>query len=428
MADDLFRARVEPRRAPLRNELWPDDLDEVADKVLEDLLASFSRHRLELDGRPGPEKHPEPVRGLILDLDDADPSARPRPGTPATIRVEPALFPVIAPRGLPVFKDDSGSAALPSRRATSAGHRLRKPWLIIGTALVVAVGTGTGVEALGSARPDPAATAQNRPTAPSTASTTPTRTPTPSADPAGPATRAADWIAAAVGPGHVVACDVTVCALLRGRGFPDASLITVHSDLGEVEQADVVAVTDVIRGQLGSSLATVIAAEPLAVFASGSSTVQITPVAIGGPADHARRLAADRVARTTAGAALLRNPRITLTVAAGTSLSAGLVDSRVCVLLAVLGGSHDIAVAGFTGAGPGVGSGIPFAGVVISTIDSVDAAGDSPRAAALRGLVAAQQPPYSPLSTTRIAAGADQGLTILFSQPGPIGLLDATTS
>ena len=204
--------------------------------------------------------------------------------------------------------------------------------------------------------------------------------------------------------------------------------IGVQSGLAQIEGADVVAVSDTLRGRFGAALAGITAGEPLAVFAAGGATVAVTPVILDGPGPYASRLTADRASRKAAGAALLRNARITVVGAARTALADGLVDSRVCMLLATLGGSHRIVVAGFTGAGPGAGADYPLPGVVISEVDGVAAEGASPRAAQLRATVTAQRAPYAPLSVTPVAAGAGRGLAIVFAQPGPLGLLTGTTS
>lgn len=399
MSDDLFRARVEPHRALTATDIRPGEEDEAADAVLEGLLASFK-----LGGQDFDERVRYGGSDFWADVGD--------PQVPPVKDSEAGTIPVV----------------FPSRRIAAAHRRSRKPWLIAGAVLVVTGGVGATLATMGGS-PSPTRAALLGQSVTASTAAPPTRGSI--GDPASAPTaaaQAADWIAANVGPGHVVACDVTICNLLLGRGFPGASVITVQSDLTQVEQADVVAVTDVMRRQLGASLTSVIAGEPLAVLADGSSTVQITPVTIGGPSAYAGRLAADRVAAKAAGAALLGNPDIVLSDAAKTPLSSGLVDGRVCALLVVLGGTHKITVASFTGPGPGAGPDIPFAGVVISTIDGADAAGTSPQTAALDRIVSAQQPPYAPLSRIRIASGANQGLTILFSQPGPIGLLNSTTS
>jgi hypothetical protein len=454
VSDDLFRARVEPRRAPAPTETWPEEFDERSDVVVDDLMAAFDRHRVELDRR----LKPAAAEGSATspDLAGADiaaseyaagsaaaaaaesESAPDQPATGAAHRAVPQTASAAKP---------AGATALPSRRVVAEPRRRsRKPWVIAGAVLAVAAGTGTSIAAFANSDSTSGAASPTRSAPPSTVppSTTP-----PSTAPAAPApdsaaaqaaaAQAADWIAANVGPGHVVACDVTVCTLLSSRGFPAASLITVQSHLSEVEQADVVVVTDIIRHQLGASLAGVTADEPLAVFPTGasagsstdsstsSSTVEITAVALDGPQSRAGRLAADREARRAAGAALLRNPRIVVAGNARAALSDGLVDTRVCTLLAVLGGTHTVTIASFTGTGPGAGADLPLPGVVISTVDGVSATAASPKAAALKTIVEAQRPPYTPLSVGP-ASSPNQGLAILFAQPGPIGLLGATTS
>ena len=464
MADDLFRARVEPRRDPAPTEAWPEEWDRPAEEVLDDLMASFDRHRVELDERlasttaeqlaaEGDTATTEPELPSQPEPAPAPPDPAPLPPNPVpaptTASREPAsaapgLAKAVPPTAPPATAASAAAppAAPPSDPVAPAApppRRSRRPWLIAGAALVVAAGTGAVVTAVAaSSSSGPSTSPAASPSGPAVSSTAPVAggpasTPAPSSAPAAapttdPATaaQAAAWIAANVGPGHVIACDVTVCAMLRGHGFPAASVVTIQS-LAHVEQADIVAVTDVVRQQLGTSLAGVIAGQPMAVFTAGSSTIAVTPVALDGPAAYAARLAGDRQARKAAGTALLHNPRITVAPAARAALSGGLVDTRVCTLLAVLGGSHTLTVAAFTGTGPGAGPDVPLPGVVISRIDGASAASDSAHTTTLKNIVAAQRPPYAPLSVTRIASGPDQGLAILFAQPGPTGLLTATT-
>lgn len=429
LADDLFRPRVEPDRGPAPTEEWPAGWDDPADGA-GGLLAAFDVHRRELDerlkARVDDEVPPEQAR----------PAAVRKPPTPVTLAAPapPPALPALPTR--PAFSIETAGTSPARQRPTADGavappptsadrtagaagseHRRRKPWLVVG--LLVAATAGTGIATA-------VASGSGGAPAPHTGTSAPSA-PGPEPSPVSGAA-AADWIMANVGFEHVVACDVTICGLLRERGFPETSLVVVHSGLTEVERADLVVVGDVLRGQFGSGLAAITAAEPLAVFTAGSSTVTITPVTLDGPRAYSARLTADRAARRQAGAALLRNPRITADAAARTSLTEGLVDTRVCALLAVLGGSHHITIGSFTGLSPGAGPDRPFTGVVLSTVDTVPAGGGAPRAAALRAIVRAQQPPYSPLSVTPVAVGADRGLAVLFSQPEPLGLLNAPTS
>ena len=273
------------------------------------------------------------------------------------------------------------------------------------------------------------------------------------AAPAPPANSAAvsaavTWIIRNVGTEHVIACDVTVCGLLRTQGFPATSLITVRNGIADVEQADVVVNTALLRQLAGPRLTSVEASQPLAVFGVNAQLTVVQTVALVGPAQYGQQLSADLASRIQAGAALLQNPRLVLSPGAETLLTQGMVDSRICSLLALLVGGHTITVASFLTPGPGAGPDIPSAGLVISQIDGQPAGGTSPSAVALRSLLSAQQSPYEPLSvgpapgsvptgtappggtppaippagSAPTGSGA-AGLEILYAQPGPLGLL-----
>jgi hypothetical protein len=243
-------------------------------------------------------------------------------------------------------------------------------------------------------------------------------------------TTAATWIVAAVGPSKVVACDVSVCALLQERGFPSSSLVTVRLGLSDIEQADAVVLTPVLRAQLGSSVNAIISTEPLAVFGTGADRVEVAAVALAGPSTYAQNLTADRASRRSAGAALLGNTRLTVTGPARAMLADGLVDARICALLALLAGSHSIVVAGFTPIPPGAGPDVPSAGVLIESVDGQSTAGPSGAAnrQLLLTLIAAQEDPYLPLSAAPGALNGTSGLAIVYAQPGPLGLLTGSTS
>jgi hypothetical protein len=420
VSDELFRARVEPRRAHApavggAGREGRDGRDGDADQVLEDLMASFERRR-----NASSQDYDE-------DLEFGDPEA---PGLDPS-RDDPAA-------GL---WSDADPATLPSRRSVVPRRRARDPWLVGGAALVITAGVAAAVmsgplfgDGSDSERSKVAATTLRTPAAPSASSTSPLvhsllSTAGGAPDPAATASaQAVAWIAAYVGGGKIVACDGAMCKALRDRSFPPTALVTVQSSLVQVEGADVVVVTDVLRTQLGPLLDGLIAAEPLAVFGAGPATVEIFPVALSGTAAYTRVLAADRAARRSAGLQLLRNARITVTGAARTALANGTVDTRVCALLAALGGSHDVVVGAFTGAGPGAGPDVPVSGVVISRFDGADAVGSSSAAKQLKTIAGAQRPPYAPLSVSPVAAGTGSGLAIVFDQPGSFGLLPGATS
>ena len=234
------------------------------------------------------------------------------------------------------------------------------------------------------------------------------------------------WVLSSVGASQVVACDVSVCSLLRAHGFPASSLVTVQS-VADVEQADVVIVTPVLRRQFGSALNAVVSAEPLAVYGPTGTRAEADAVALTGPSGYATELAADRADRRTVGAALLHNGQLTFAQQGGTQaqgqLSEGLVDTRVCALLATLASAHNLVIAGFTPRGAGAGPDVPSPGVLISSIDGTSVSATSPAAEAVLATVNSQQSPYLALAATVTTYDGAPALRIVFSQPGPLGLL-----
>jgi hypothetical protein len=240
------------------------------------------------------------------------------------------------------------------------------------------------------------------------------------------------WVLSSVGSSQVVACDVSVCSLLRAHGFPASSLVTVQS-VADVEQADVVIVTPVLRRQFGSALDAVVSVEPLAVYGSASTRVEADAVALTGPSGYAAELAADRADRRTVGSALLHNGQLTFAQQGGTQsaalLSEGLVDTRVCALLATLASAHTLVIAGFTPRGAGAGPDVPSPGVLISSIDGTPVSAVSPASLASPAVKAvlttvnSQQSPYLALTATVTTYDGAPAFQIVFSQPGPLGLL-----
>ena len=235
------------------------------------------------------------------------------------------------------------------------------------------------------------------------------------------------WVLSSVGSSEIVACDVSVCALLRARGMPASSLVTVQS-AADVERADVVIVTPVLRSRFGSAaISALVSADPLAVYGSAGMRVEADAVALtGGPA-YAAELAADRADRRAAGSALLRNTRVRFTQQGGAQaralLSAGLVDTRVCTLLATLASAHVLVLAGFTALAPGAGPDVPSSGVLISVVDGTPVAVGSASVEMLTAEVDAQQSPYRALAAEVTGYGGSSVLQIAFSQPEPLGLL-----
>jgi hypothetical protein len=278
---------------------------------------------------------------------------------------------------------------------------------------------GAGVATVVGTRGHSGAAGQSDPTASAAAAPVPSPTPD--------TLRAVAWVDSTVGPTHVVACDMSVCALLHSDGFPTSSLV-VASSLTGVEQADTVILTSTLRAQLGTAASTIVAPQPLAVFGSGAGRVEVAAVALNGPAAYTQSITSDRAGRRVAGNALLSNTHLIVDASARSLLAAGLVDTRVCALLALLAGSHTVTLAGFVPIAPGAGPDVPSSGVVIETIDGQPATGSSTAAAWLLSTIQTQQDPYRAVSAAPGSLNGIPGLRVLYSQPGPFGLLSGMTS
>jgi len=414
MADDNFRPRVSPARITAPAEPWPASPSMSDTGDLGNLLGPFDKVRraldaqraaedeLEGDHEPEPKPKPKPKPGMTFTADEARVRTAPTPvaATPPPPPQPTAPIPPIKIRG--------------GKRHSGRGR------IIAAVAVVGVLAFCAGVATVVGTRGQSGTPSASDPTAPSVAAP-PIPSPTPDA------IRAVAWVDSAVGPTHVVACDASVCALLHTHGFPTSSLV-VASSLTGVEQADTVIMTSALRAQLGSAAATILAPEPLAVFGSGAGRVEVAAVALNGPDAYAQSMATDRASRRAAGNALLSNTHLIVDASARSLLAGGLVDTRVCALLALLAGSHTITLAGFVPLAPGAGPDVPSTGVVIETIDGEAATGSSTAATWLLSTVQAQQDPYRAISAAPGALNGQQGLRVVYSQPGPFGLLSGMTS
>jgi hypothetical protein len=188
----------------------------------------------------------------------------------------------------------------------------------------------------------------------------------PSADTAAASRRAvirdeaASWIARQVSRQVRVSCDPAMCAALRAGGFPARDLYPLGPTVKFPAGSAVIAETPVVRQLFGSSLDAAWAPDVLASFGSGADGITVRVIAPSGAAAYQVLLQAGLAARETAGAALLRNPRITVPAAAAAQLDAGLVDSRLVRALAALARQQPISIAEFGNAGPGASAALPL--------------------------------------------------------------------
>jgi hypothetical protein len=241
--------------------------------------------------------------------------------------------------------------------------------------------------------------------------------------------QAAAWIAAQVNSNTTIACAPVVCTALGVRGVASTRLVPLSdsapgtstaSDASVAAAADVIVASGPARAALGRE-----APGLLASFGSGDSAVDVRAAAPGGAAAYQAAVKADLAARQSGGTQLLNSKRIQVGAQGAGQLQAGQVDSRLLIMLAMLASQHPWRVVAFGGASPGVPAAeAPLRQVTIADANGrAGAAGAADLAGAL-AMVRAQQGPYQPahVGTVRLDGG-QQGLSIDFAAPAPLGLL-----
>ena len=128
-------------------------------------------------------------------------------------------------------------------------------------------------------------------------------------------TAAAAWTARQVAPAAIVACDPQMCAVLQSKGIPAGRLLVLGAGNAGPLGSEVIVSTAAVREEFGSRLTSVYAPVALATFGSGSARVTVRVVAADGSAAYLRSLHADATARRAAGALLLRNPHVRVSLA-----------------------------------------------------------------------------------------------------------------
>ena len=238
-------------------------------------------------------------------------------------------------------------------------------------------------------------------------------------------TAAAAWMARQVAPAAIVACDPQMCAVLQGRGIPAARLLVLGAGNAGPLGSDVIVSTAAVREEFGSRLTSVYAPVALAAFGSGSARVAVRVVAADGSAAYLRSLHADAAARRAAGALLLRNPHVRVSLAGRRELVAGQVDTRLLSALGALATPYHVDTTGFGVPAAGASPGVPLRSADISPTPA-----HRGRAAAtlnaVKKFLLGQQAPFRPaqVTTVRLANGQTV-LHVEFTAPSPLGLLGA---
>jgi hypothetical protein len=229
---------------------------------------------------------------------------------------------------------------------------------------------------------------------------------------------AAAWVAGQVSRSAVVACDPAMCRLLKAHKVShlDELLPTTATPL----DSEVIVATAAVRQQFGSRLSSAFAPMLIASFGSGAARTDIRVTAAKGVAAYRSELSADLLARKTAGAQLLSNPRIATSAAAGKQIAAGRVDSRLLIVIALMAAQQPVSVVAFTDSGPGAGSSSPLRAAEITGAAGTDRFSF---AQPMIALLQAQSAPYLPARASVMQRRGHSTLYIEYSAPSQFGML-----
>jgi hypothetical protein len=231
--------------------------------------------------------------------------------------------------------------------------------------------------------------------------------------------QAAKWVSQQVASSAIVACDPAMCAALQADGLPAARLLVLGTAAADPLGSDVVVATAALRNQFGARLASVYAPAVIASFGSGAAQIDVRAIAPSGAAAYESTLAADRLARISAGRQLLGNSRIAVSSSASTSLRSGDVDSRLLITLAALAAQQRFRILAFNAPSPGAATAsAPLRGVELAPLPD----GSQARAnlQSMLSFIDAQRAPFLPLHAN-VARNAD--LSFEYAAPSPLGEL-----
>lgn len=236
--------------------------------------------------------------------------------------------------------------------------------------------------------------------------------------PAATRNSAAAWVASQVASTDVVACDPVMCQALEAHGTAAARVRELWPGTDNVAGAAVVVATPAVQGHLGTRLETA-APGVIARFGAGNRQIVIRAMAPQGAAVYRSDVAGDLAARKSSGAQLARQPSTSFSATEKKQLTAGHVDTRLMVVIAIAASKHPVQVVAFGDPSPGQ----PAAPLRSAELAYSGSAGKASVLAALNGM-AASNPAYraARITTVRLRTG-HTALLIEFSAPSPLGLL-----
>jgi hypothetical protein len=184
-----------------------------------------------------------------------------------------------------------------------------------------------------------------------------------------PVQQAETWLAANVAADTPLCADRAVVAQLGKAGF--TALDSCRPDASLDHDRFIVSTPD-IRTAIAHGLAAIVgqrASLAVAVFGTGAERVEVRMVVPGAQSALSARLTRDLHERALAAAALLHNPRVTLSAGARAALRRGELDMRAATLLALLTARIPVRVDTVMTRPPEAAAGLPARSIAVSVSD-----------------------------------------------------------
>jgi predicted Ser/Thr protein kinase len=233
-------------------------------------------------------------------------------------------------------------------------------------------------------------------------------------------TQAITWILHQVSPAVVVSCDAQVCADLVSSGFPSSDLLALGPASNDPLGSDLVVATATVRNQFGSRLA-IYAPAIIASFGTGNARIDIRWVYPGGAAAYRAALPATLPVRKAAGAQLLTNSNIGLSVTARAQLLGGQVDPWLPLLLVIMAHSHPLRIVDFASQSPGGGPASLLRWVDLATTVPAAHLTSAAYLGWMRSFIDTQRAEYRPVWVQQVTLRTGQAvLRIGYGAPSPL--------